>query len=677
MTEAMVADTGGCAVPAVHSEEISESCSLLPALKDSPQPSPTIDAAPSPAAVEDDRSLLAGNNPSSHPLEKAGCVVSEVLVDDHAQETLVLGRCGGKMVTCANPVSGYSAAAEDVDGRVEVSGGESLLEVKKKKLLADLEGGAIFKGKSFLGNVVDGSNGFEESDGPSLKVQLIDDTVLIEPVSVFRNVQNERQQVNGGNVKRNGFQGAGDGKKKRPRRKRKDSVNEKLNRALEPENRGVGGLYPVNGKYSRKELEEMRFLNIVEQRRIWSSIYNGLGAAVVKEYEELACSRNQKNLHQRNCDSSRHPRFGSQAAATAGASSVLGEELSSENVDDELENIEDVDRENLSLGPSCSQEIVGGETPDTVAEEQYDEEDNSDDDYASIQKPAFRIEGEPNFDSGPPEDGWEYLRRVRWEAARIPKVKVAKLDQHKIKKEQSVYMPQIPDIPKCPDHLLPSKTWEDAFLADFSQLRLLLARDEESDDLISHKPQPVTIAHEKDDETQFHLLTENIILENVNHLCPENDDPNGPPDGSDLENMVDHASSSSSHSITDEGNKLPAPSLTPKTTTTRVEDSSTSHPALSAILAMDSVVRVSTLKKRISSAESATTTSLSKNDCLWLFALCAVVDTPLLADTSAAIRGLLRKCACLRAAKSELDDEVVMLNILATICGRFFGQAEC
>ncbi|CAI0397170.1 unnamed protein product [Linum tenue] len=653
MTEAMVADSGGWAVPAVHSEEISESCSLLPALKDSPQPSPPIGAAPSPAAVEDDRSLLAGNNPSFHPLEKAGCVVSEVLVDDHAQETLVLGRCGGKM--------------------------------------------------------------------------------------------NERQQVNGGNVKRNGNQGAGDGKKKRPRRKRKDSVNEKLNQALEPQNRGVGGLYPVNGKYSRKELEEMRFLNIVEQRRIWSSIYNGLGAAVVKEYEELACSRNQKNLHQRNCDSSRHPRFGSQAAATAGAPSVLvktpdfaepslpfslpfffaacllpswieppcyqfdglsfvfwtgcgaargsmfafdewvesskliivsGEELSSENVGDELENVQEVDRENLSLSPSSSHDIAGGETPDTVAEEQYDEEDDSDDDYASIQKPAFRIEGEPNFDSGPPEDGWEYLRRVRWEAARIPKVKVAKLDQHKIKKEQSVYMPQIPDIPKCPDHLLPSKTWEDAFLADFSQLRLLLARDEESDDLISHKPQPVTIAHEKDDETQFHLLTENIILENVNHLCPENVDPNGPPDGSDLENTVDHASSSS-HAITNEGNKLPAPSPTPKSTTTRVEDSSTSHPALSAILAMDSVVRVSTLKKRISSAESATTTSLSKNDCLWLFALCAAVDTPLLADTSAAIRGLLRKCASLRAVKSELDDEVVMLNILATICGRFFGQAEC
>ncbi|CAI0434726.1 unnamed protein product, partial [Linum tenue] len=52
--------------------------------------------------------------------------------------------------------------------------------------MADLEGGAIFKGKTFLGNV------------------------------------NGRQQVNGGNGKRNGNQGAADGKKKRPRKKGKD-----------------------------------------------------------------------------------------------------------------------------------------------------------------------------------------------------------------------------------------------------------------------------------------------------------------------------------------------------------------------------------------------------------------------------------------------------------------------
>ena len=37
---------------------------------------------------------------------------------------------------------------------------------------------------------------------------------------------------------------------------------------------------------------------------------------------------------------------------------------------------------------------------------------------------------------------------------------------------------------------------------------------------------------------------------------------------------------------------------------------------------------------------------------------------------------LLRKCASLRAEKSELDDEVVMLNILVTIAGKYFKQSD-
>lgn len=61
----------------------------------------------------------------------------------------------------------------------------------------------------------------------------------------------------------------------------------------------------------------------------------------------------------------------------------------------------------------------------------------------------------------------------RWEAARIPKVKVAKFEKNKLNKEQTAYMPVIPDIPKCPDHLKPTEEWEEAFLADFSRLRLV------------------------------------------------------------------------------------------------------------------------------------------------------------------------------------------------------------
>ncbi|OIV91201.1 hypothetical protein TanjilG_30423 [Lupinus angustifolius] len=119
---------------------------------------------------------------------------------------------------------------------------------------------------------------------------------------------------------------------------------------------------------------------------------------------------------------------------------------------------------------------------------------------------------------------------------------------------------------------------------------------------------------------------------------------------------------------------LPLENPSSKTYTHQTSNSSPTIPLLSAILAMDSVSQVSILRKRISLLEPADT--ITRNDCMWPFARCAAVDTPLHADTSASIRGLLRKCASIRAMKTELDEEVVMLNILATISGRYFGQSE-
>lgn len=69
---------------------------------------------------------------------------------------------------------------------------------------------------------------------------------------------------------------------------------------------------PKNGErskieYTREEMEALRFVNIVEQRKTWKDIYIGLGPAVSKEYDELASSKQQKNIPF-NCESSR--RFG-------------------------------------------------------------------------------------------------------------------------------------------------------------------------------------------------------------------------------------------------------------------------------------------------------------------------------------------------------------------------------
>lgn len=62
---------------------------------------------------------------------------------------------------------------------------------------------------------------------------------------------------------------------------------------------------------------------------------------------------------------------------------------------------------------------------------------------------------------------------IRWEYARCPKVKVAKIDPGKLSAEQTPYMPSIPSVSTCPPHLLPSKEWEMEFLADFSNLRMV------------------------------------------------------------------------------------------------------------------------------------------------------------------------------------------------------------
>lgn len=89
---------------------------------------------------------------------------------------------------------------------------------------------------------------------------------------------------------------------------------------------------------------------------------------------------------------------------------------------------------------------------------------------------------------------------------------------------------------------------------------------------------------------------------------------------------------------------------------------------------MEPVTRISTLRRHISSFNNSDT--LSHDNCVWLFALCASVDTPLDADTCASLRCLLRKCASLRAEKTDADEEVVMLNILATISGKYFKQLD-
>ncbi|BAT93543.1 hypothetical protein LR48_Vigan02g273300 [Vigna angularis] len=466
------------------------------------------------------------------------------------------------------------------------------LEMKKKRLLEELESALAPKDAA-----VKTVTALPAS--LALGIEVIDETALLDSVVKNGGPKQPSSRRRGGGPKNNNSN-TGHGLRKIEERPPKSKFAPKSG----------------NNKYSRKELEALRFVNLTQQRKFWKAIHAAFQSAVASEYDTLASTplpHNKPILSAVYCQS---------------RDSELQHMGSSENITSHSSSIED----EASIVEEC------------------DEDDDSDDNYASIQRPAFLVDGEPNFDSGPPEDGWEYLRHVRWEANHMPKVKVAKLDRGKLNKEQSAYMPKIPGIAKCPDHLLPLKQWEDVFLAEFSTLRTNLSCLDGSSATYSGN---LRIHHSQlvgnDCGEISGVMNKDVLLGKTNdvpaNLSAEDKDRTLSPENTESKTSVDQTSSSSP-----------------------------SSPLLSVILAMDSVTRVKALLKRIRLLEAADT--VKRDDCMWLFALCATVDTPLYADTCAALRSLLRRCASIRAGKVALDDEVVMLNILATISGRYFGQSE-
>lgn len=93
---------------------------------------------------------------------------------------------------------------------------------------------------------------------------------------------------------------------------------------------------------------------------------------------------------------------------------------------------------------------------------------------------ALPVDGDPDFDSGPPVDGFEYLRRVRHEANTVPDVMVSPtIDPRAFDHKQTRgYVPELAGYkpPKCPDCARPDKRWQREFLSDFSDLRARVSR---------------------------------------------------------------------------------------------------------------------------------------------------------------------------------------------------------
>nr|DAD26732.1 TPA_asm: hypothetical protein HUJ06_028200 [Nelumbo nucifera] len=437
------------------------------------------------------------------------------------------------------------------------------------------------------------------------------------------------------------------GKEKLSRRKlkamKKASVMNETRRVLNlwAEVRDICPMKPDQCKisYSRNEMDALRFVDVERQQTMWKEIYNALEPVVAKELDGMTRCKQQTQRH-RNVDNRQRP------GKKKGGDGILRESCPPNTENNEYKEANPLDQAcgvyvnplDLSCGDCVNDQndctIIQEET---IIEEVFNEDEDSEDEYESIHKLAFLVEGEPDFDSGSPQDGFEYLRRVRWEAAHIPKVKVAKLDKTKLMSDQTVYMPKIPDIAKCPEHLLPLKEWEDSFLSDFSELRMALLDIGSTSNRYSHCMQPLVTAIET---TSLQKHCDSTDLNNFEDL--------------ELFTTIDEVETCQHLG-----------SFGPK---------GSDNQKLLTLSGMDFISRALMLKSHIHSLE--TKNGLSWDDCAWLFALCASVDTPFDADMSASMRSLLRKCASLRAGKSESDDEVVMLNILVTIAGRYFGQSE-
>ncbi|KAF8045809.1 hypothetical protein N665_4383s0002 [Sinapis alba] len=463
-----------------------------------------------------------------------------------------------------------SAAQDDVhkmetDGSVvcisEKKGQEDfdvqrLLEAEKRRLLAEIETGTIFRKKEDAETLEKNGNEHQKVErvrvkdnafvGRSVKIDVVDDTALLNVVPFCKKGKDHPKRS-----------GTAQGDKDAPRKHKKTGGKQHVETSGDQ----------LRIMYSLNQMKSMRYANMANQRKLWSDMYARLLPELVTEYEGLVSMKNQRT---------------SKSNMKESGIGIL------ENIDTK-EGMDDLTLEE--------------------EEEEYSEDN---DDYNSILKPAFAVDGEPDFESGPPEDGFEYLRRVRWEAKRVPNVKVAKIDESKYAtKEQSVYMPQIPEIPKCPEHLLPLKEWEDSVLSDFSHLRLALSQDANNScgDEIMSSSQSIEYA---------------------------------------LMGMF----STRLNTVTDESFGV----------------------VVSEIQGMDSVTRVSRLKKRICLVEKES--SLQRSDCIWVVALCASVDTPLDGDTCACLRAILRKCASVRALEVEDEQVIIMANMLITIAGRYFGQME-
>jgi len=256
---------------------------------------------------------------------------------------------------------------------------------------------------------------------------------------------------------------------------------------------------------------------------------------------------------------------------------------------------------------------------DDEEEEEVDVDSSESDDDRGLRRQALEVDGEPDFSVGPPMDGFEYLRRVAYEARQTPDIMRAEnfdasafatttattssLDNAR-RDEESEYSP--------PPWAKPDREWTRRTVGDFSDLRVHISR-----------------------------ALASISKRGVERLYPSNRDKR------EWEQFC----------------------------------AETHEPPLGALLAMDAVTCAHLLRRvcRALCKHDYESEAADGKDIFtllrWFHALSARVDLPLDADTEASIRSAMKGVARGRASTKSSDDPLIPhLNLAIAVGGGYFKQ---
>lgn len=296
----------------------------------------------------------------------------------------------------------------------------------------------------------------------------------------------------------------------------------------------------------------------------------------------------------------------------------------------------------------------------------------------------------------PPADVHEYLWRVRIEAEGIPDVVVSDVDPRQFDNKQTANMPAMPSFADTVDAaLLPSDEWKRALLADFAELRQLIARWQElgapATETQAETETEITLETTLADSTQCNGSDGNKSLQAYGRDMHSN--------SSKHNSSTRHAHIRSNNTCKDNSNisrhtsALQASPL--RTDVPRMSDIdgwrtfffgkresqlAGTPPHLRLLLQFDQVLTRRLLEHHAEWLEDET--ALSRARGVWIYALLARLDKPVHAGVAATIRQLLRRCWQLRSELDVADASAVAatslelkaLNVLICITGDFFGQ---